>query len=95
VAEPDFAKLRAERDAAIERIAREMHIKLGGDPEAAPTFHSRDYGGCYCACPTGPCEHEFSGSREILDYKDEPCGFEQFCSKCGEGAMSHDMRFAP
>ncbi len=89
--EPDFVKLRAERDAAIERVAREVWVKLGGDPNEAPKFHSRDYGGCYCACPTGPCEHQFEGWREF----DDGCGGEQVCKLCGEGAMSHCLRFAP
>ena len=87
---PDFEKLRAERDAGIERIAREMFIELGGDPNEAPTFHSREYGSpCYCACPDGPCEHQFDGCREF----DDGLGFEQFCQRCGEGAMLHSMRF--
>lgn len=89
--QPDFAKLRAERDAAIERMAKEMHVKLGGDPNDLPKFHCRDYGGCYCACPDGPCEHQFEGWREF----DDGCGGEMFCQLCGEGAMSHSMRFLP
>lgn len=91
-APPDFAKLRAERDAAIQSIAREMHIKLGGDPAAPVLFHSRGHGGCYCACAShGPCEHQFSGWREF----DDGCGGEQFCQLCGEGAKAHSMRFLP
>ncbi len=88
---PDFAALRAERDAAIQRIAREVHIKLGGEPDASVTFHSCDFGGCYCACPDGPCEHEFGGWREFEDGS----GGEQVCAKCGIGAMAHSMRVLP
>lgn len=91
-AAPDFDRLRAERDASIERVAREMWIQLGGDPDKAPVFHCREHGSpCFCACPDGPCEHHFQGSREF----DDGLGFEQFCDRCGEGAMSHDMRFLP
>ena len=59
---PDFDRLRAERDASIERVAREMWIQLGGDPDKAPAFHCREHGSpCFCACPDGPCEHHFQG----------------------------------
>lgn len=93
---PDFERLRAERDAALERVAKEMWAEMGGDPEQAPAFHSRSYRApCYCACPDGPCEHRFAGWRDILDYEDEPCGSEQFCQRCGEGAMSHGIRTCP
>jgi hypothetical protein len=92
----DFDKLRAERDAVIESIAQEMWAKLGGDPSEAPTFHCRDHhAACYCACGAGgPCEPDFSGWRDLLDDDDQPCGGEQFCQRCGEGAMSHSMRFS-
>lgn len=86
---PDFAQLRAERDAAIEAIARAAAEKLGGDPNAV-TFHSCDYGGCYCACPDGPCEHQFEGWQAFED----GTGGEQVCSKCGMGAMMHSLRIA-
>lgn len=90
---PDFAALRAERDAAIREIVRAAHIELGGDPAEAPTFHSHEYGAaCYCACPDGPCEHEFQGSRNLLDDQGNICGAEQVCARCGMGAMSHDLR---
>lgn len=88
---PDFEKLRAERDAAIEAIAREMHVRFGGDPDTPPTFHACGYGGCYCACPDGPCEHTFSGWREFED----GLGGEQVCELCGLGAMSHSLRTWP
>ena len=89
---PDFDALRQARDAALERIAKEMWITLGGDPSESPTFHCREYRSpCYCACPEGPCEHEFSGWRDF----DDNSGGEQFCQRCGEGAMAHSMRFAP
>lgn len=37
------------------------------------------------------CDHDFGGWREI----DEGRGGEQFCSKCGMGAMAHSMRYLP
>lgn len=88
---PDFAALRAKRDAAIEETIRSVCAKWGWDRSKA-AVHVSGAGGCYCACGTGgPCEHEFSGWREI----DGGLGGEQFCRLCGTGAMSHMLRYAP
>ena len=38
-----------------------------------------------------PCEHEFGGWREFEDGR----GGEQFCQRCGLGAMAHTMRNLP
>ena len=44
---------------------------------------------CYCDCASGgPCEHEFDGWRDFEDGH----GGEQFCQRCGMGAMGHSMR---
>ena len=40
---------------------------------------------------TPKCEHDFQGWREFDDGR----GGEQFCSKCGLGAMSHSLRYLP
>ncbi len=90
---PDFEALRGARDAGIEEIARQAYLKLGGNPDDPVTFHAREYGSpCYCDCGSGgPCEHEFSDWREF----DDGCGGEQFCARCGEGAMAHSLRFLP
>ncbi len=37
--------------------------------------------------PQPPCEHEFGGWREHSDGR----GGEQFCQKCGLGAMAYDL----
>lgn len=80
----DFAALRAKRDASIMDVVRRCTAELGGDPDKV-TFHSHDFGGCYCACPDGPCEHQFGGWREFEG------GGEQVCKLCGMGAMSHSL----
>ncbi len=87
---PDFEALRRQRNAEAEDIIRKLWARLGGDPDQAPvsTF---DPEACYCACPDGPCEHDFQGWREFED----GCGGEQVCDRCGTGAMSHSMRVAP
>lgn len=85
---PDFEKLRRDRDAAINAIVDEVCARHGWDRSKA-SVHTPDCG-CYCACPDGPCEHEFSGWREFED----GLGGETFCQKCGMGAMSHSLRTA-
>ena len=40
---------------------------------------------------SGACDHEFSGWREF----DGGQGGEQFCQKCGTGAMEWSMRYLP
>lgn len=90
---PDFDALRKERDAEIAKVVREVARKLWGDEAAEKAYAAHvSYGGgskgCYCACADGgPCEHGFSGWREFEDGN----GGEQFCQRCGTGAMSHSM----
>lgn len=82
----DFDRLKAERDASLDALCAEN----GWDREKVH-FHASGTGGCYCACPDGPCQHEFEGWREF----DGGRGGERMCKHCGLGAMSHDMRFMP
>lgn len=85
----DFAALRAKRDAAIEATIQAVCDRHGWDRSNA-MVHVSGGRGCYCACGDGgPCEHEFAGWREVEN------GGEQFCHKCGMGAMSHMLRYAP
>lgn len=87
---PDFEELRAKRNAAVSEMIRQAAIKMGGDPaEARSNFNPND---CYCACPEGPCEHDFQGWRDIENERGEVCGGEQVCKRCGMGAMSHSLR---
>lgn len=41
--------------------------------------------------PKDDCEHNFQGWRDFP----EGNGGEQFCSKCGLGAMAHSLRHGP
>lgn len=90
---PDCPALLAERDKALREVASEMIGQLGGDPATALVHFGVD--GCYCACPEGPCEHEFAGWRDILDEESRVCGGEQACRLCGAGAMAHSIRCGP
>lgn len=93
--DPDFEKLRADRDEAVSKIATDMAkdmARRAGKPEAEIESVHINYGGgtseCYCACADGgPCEHDFSGWREF----DDGNGGEQYCQRCGMGAMAHTM----
>jgi len=92
---PDFDKLRAERDAAVAAIVKATILRIDGDEAAEKAFYHVNFGGgsalCYCACADGgPCEHQFAGWREFED----GLGGEQFCQRCGMGAMSHSMHTA-
>ena len=91
---PDFAALRAAREEARRRLVAWMADELGSDSRAV-LVHFSGGSGCYCVCPDGPCEHEFEGSRDILDSDDDVVGGESFCSLCGMGAMSHSLRCGP
>jgi hypothetical protein len=82
--EPDFAALRAERDAAVEAVIAGICTEQGW--ERGDVRVSINPGGCYCACPSGPCEHKFEGWRAF----DDGLGGEAVCA-CGMGAASHDL----
>ena len=85
---PDFAELRRKRDEAIAATLQSICEKWGVDPTAVTHCHGK---GCYCACPDGPCEHEWGGWEEF----DGGLGGQQVCKLCGMGAMSHSMRVGP
>ena len=82
---PDFEALRQARNANLREMIRDI---CGQD---AVHIHGFDPNACYCNCPEGPCEHDFQGWREFPDGN----GGEQFCARCGAGAMSHSMRTLP
>lgn len=86
---PDFEALRAKRNDAIEAVTQAACDKQGWDRSKVYTSFHPD--ACYCACPDGPCEHDFQGWREFED----GCGGETVCARCGMGAMSHSMTVGP
>lgn len=86
---PDFEQLRAERNRLFEAVVKEACRKQGWDPAKLRTTFNPD--ACYCACPDGPCEHDFQGWRNFED----GCGGERVCIRCGMGAMGHSIRIGP
>lgn len=96
--EAEFDELKRKRDEDIMQMVREARKSIWPDaPNDAPLmFHCRDYSAeCYCNCPDGPCQHEFTGWRDLHSDDGEVCGGEQFCKRCGMGAMNHSIRRGP
>ena len=83
---PDFEALRAARNKAVQDQLEDIAVQQGWD--VAHIHHSFDFGACYCACPKGPCEHDFQGWRAFINGG----GGETVCKRCGMGAMSHSLR---
>lgn len=90
LSDADFSRLKAERDSNLASLVDGFCAEHGWD-RSEVQFHASGTQGCYCACPDGPCQHQFHGWREFDDGR----GGERVCKNCGLGAMSHDMRFMP
>lgn len=86
---PDFEQLRHERDEALEKAIQAICDEHGWPRGEVQTHLSG--GSCYCACPEGPCEHQFEDWRDFEDDNGGEC----VCSLCGLGAMSHSLRCGP
>jgi hypothetical protein len=88
---PDFAALRAQRDAELQAFVQKIADEHGV-PLTAIRMHVR-LGGCYCDCASGgPCEHRWDGGWTEFD---DGHGGTATCSLCGCSAFSHDLRNAP
>lgn len=92
----DFAKLAHHRDELLERFVGACCDQHGWDRSKVAVHASGGHSpGCYCGCPDGPCQHDWTGPcRDLLNDHDQPCGVERTCARCGMGVMSHDLRFA-
>ena len=89
---PDFDKLRAEREAALEKMVEEIRAEhFPNTPMSEMRVHVSHRGGCYCACPDGPCEHQFAGWREYETPEGGLVGT-TVCKLCGMDAMSYSLR---
>lgn len=96
----EFDALKQRRDAELEAVIAATCAEMGWERDGV-MFHVSGMHGCYCACPTGPCQHrwdgpdvELTGEHENQDGTIETFsgGFSKTCSKCGTDAMSHDVR---
>ena len=85
MSEPDFEKLRAERNVVMKSRMEAIGRKHGFSSDQVQL--SFDPNSCYCVCPDGPCEHDFQGWRSFEDGS----GGETVCQRCGMGAMHHSL----
>lgn len=82
---PDFEALRAKRNEAMQGMIDAFAKEQGVEPGKVQSSFNPN--ACYCACPDGPCEHDWQGWREFED----GLGGEQVCARCGMGAMHHSI----
>ncbi|MGB1560768.1 MAG: hypothetical protein ACPHN2_04640 [Sinimarinibacterium flocculans] len=88
---PDFEALRAARNAAHLEFLKKLAVELGATDDE-PLRSNFDPGACYCACPDGPCEHDWSGPMWTSD---DGCATSTTCARCGCTSMSHSLRTGP
>lgn len=90
----EFDELKRKRDESVAASVAAVCKEHGRD-SAEVKVHAHGCGGCYCACPDGPCQHVWDGP----EYTEEPEGggfmSSVTCSRCGTPAIYHDMRCAP
>jgi len=83
---PDFAALRAQRNAAVQAEIERLALEYGYRASDLQASHNPD--ACYCACTTGgPCEHRWDGEPA-----QEGGLWTTTCSRCGMWAFSHSLR---
>ena len=76
------------KTAARDLVERKLVRNSGGPPSSLNVLTLSETGRIAVA---DNCIHDFGGWREI----DGGRGGEQFCQKCGYGAMAHTLRYAP
>lgn len=86
MSEPDFEKLRAERNEKRREWEKEM--AADGWQVSSHCAHTAD-SACYCACPEGPCEHKWDGEGWESE---DGLASSATCSRCGTTCMSHSLR---
>lgn len=89
--EAEFDELKRKRDAALAETVDAVCAEWGWD-RSQVAVHVSHSSVCYCACPDGPCQHDWSGPNVPIG---DGHGFSVTCSRCGASAISHDMRCAP
>lgn len=89
--EAEFEQLKLDRDAALDAALGDICEGMGWNKDDV-RVHTPHASGCYCDCPTGPCQHEWDGPQVEINGGQ---GMSVTCSRCGEIAMYHDMRCGP
>ncbi len=85
----EFEELKRLRAAAVAPLIDHLCELYGWDKTRVTVFHSLA-DPCYCACPTGPCQHVWDGP----EFAEEDLS-SATCSRCGAVAAFHDARCAP
>ncbi len=90
----EFEELKRKRDASIGTSIDRICAELGWDRSKVHT-HVSGAGGCYCACPDGPCQHIWNGPEYTENSEGGGFMSSVTCSRCGTPAIYHDMRCGP
>lgn len=86
----DFEALRRDRNARVQESMQKLADEHGIPLQSLR--HNFNPNACYCACPDGPCEHDWNGEP----YVSEDDGiWSATCSRCGTTAMHHSLRTGP
>jgi hypothetical protein len=92
----EFETMRRKRDDGIAEIVHGLFAKERAGMEIAPDvlatlFRERDFHArCYCGCPDGPCQHDFTNWRANADGS----GGDHVCVRCGLSLQRHALRMA-
>jgi hypothetical protein len=94
----EFETLRRKRDDDLAEIVHGLFAKERAGMEIAPDvlailFKDRDFHAkCYCGCPNGPCQHDFTNWRADADGSAR--GGDHVCVRCGLSWRRHALRVA-
>jgi hypothetical protein len=88
--EAEFDELKRTRDEAVAAIVKSISEHYGWDLSKVLFHCSPHPGTCYCACPNGPCQHEWNGEPVSDEHS-----WSVTCARCGMSATSHDLRCCP
>jgi hypothetical protein len=86
----DFNRLRARRNESVRQSMQKLADEYGVPLESMRSNFNPD--ACYCACPDGPCEHDWTGPEWVSE---DGCSISSTCARCGTTSMSHSMRVGP
>jgi predicted nucleic-acid-binding Zn-ribbon protein len=90
----EFEELKRLSDIQTQEVIRSTCLEMGWDPDKV-SAHVSHQGGCYCACPDGPCQHIWDGKEYTEETEGGGFMSSVTCSRCGVPAIYHDMRVGP
>jgi hypothetical protein len=86
--EAEFDELKKCRDKGISEMLTKIAEQEGVNPsEILFTVSGGGNQTCYCNCPSGPCQHVWTGPWQ------EYCGIGSVtCARCGQSTTEHSFR---